>query len=76
MNTNFKLTLTEVELKRVNSIFRDALLLACASTLKSYCKEADCYDCPLYDKNFHLCTLRDFVPCYWELPNSKQEDKE
>lgn len=52
------------------------ILIACASAVKRYCKITECPDCPLYDKNFKLCTLRDFVPCYWELPDSIQENKE
>lgn len=54
--------------KQIDDRFRDTLLIACASTMKAYCEETDCIKCPFHDNNFKLCTLRDFVPAYWELP--------
>ena len=60
--------LTKEEIKCMNSDVRNALLIACASTLQAYCKDAKCHECPLYDKDFQICILRDEVPAYWELP--------
>lgn len=69
MKKQFKPTLlTKEQIEHMDGVLTNALLIACASTLQLYCKDAKCHECPLYDKNFQICILRDEVPAYWELP--------